>query len=140
VTAESGAPVNILSGVDSNLDGIATDRPDLVGNPALPGGRSRASQISQFFNTAAFAKAAGLDGTAGRNIVRGPALANWNVSAFKEFQIYESHRIQFRTDFFNFFNEVNLGSPNGTLTSPSFGKVTTAADGRTLQFGLKYRF
>jgi hypothetical protein len=133
-------PVPLLSGVDSNVDGITTDRPDLVGNPVLPGGRSRAAQIRQFFNTAAFARAVGLDGTAGRNIVRGPAAVNWNISAFKDFQIQENHRIQFRTDFFNLLNEVNLATPNGTLTSPSFGQVTAAADGRVLQFGLKYRF
>src|SRR5260370_17991130 len=44
--------------------GVARWRLTLL-NPALPGGRSRASQISECFNTAAFAKAAGIDGTAG---------------------------------------------------------------------------
>jgi hypothetical protein len=140
VTARSGMPINFLSGVDSNVDGIATDRPDVVGNPVAPSGRSRAAQITQFFNTAAFAKAVGLDGTAGRNLIRGPASANWNVAAFKEFQIREHQVFQFRTDFFNFLNEVNLGAPNATLTSPSFGRVTTAANGRVLQFALRYRF
>ena len=96
--------------------------------------------INRFFNTAAFAPTSALYGTAGRNIVQGPRAANWNISAFKEFRVREAQRVQVRTDFFNFFNEVNLGAPNGTLTSPSFGKITSAAEPRILQFGLKYLF
>jgi hypothetical protein len=140
MTARNGQPFSILSGVDSNFDGQAFDRPDQVGDPGLSGSRSRAAQIAKFFNTAAFARAAGLYGTAGRNIVSGPASANWNISAFKEFRIRENQIVQFRTDFFNFFNQVNLGAPNGTLTSPSFGRITSAASARVLQFGLKFRF
>jgi hypothetical protein len=140
MTGRSGVPFTITSGVDSNLDTFGSDRPDLVGSPILPGGRSRAKQIEEFFNTKAFAAAVGLNGTAGRNIVRGPAAFNWDISAFKEFQIHESHRVQFRTDFFNVFNEVNLGTPNSTRSSPSFGRITAARDARMLQFGLKYRF
>jgi len=54
-TIAQGSPFNVTSGVDSNLDGIATDRPDRVGNPNLGGGRSRAQKIAEYFNTAAFA-------------------------------------------------------------------------------------
>jgi hypothetical protein len=103
VNAHTGQPVNVTSGVDTNLDGSVIDRPDGVGHTALDGGRSRNAQISEFFNIAVFAPAAGLYGTAGRNIVQGPAAATWNLSAFKEFPIHEAQRLQFRTDFFNFF-------------------------------------
>jgi hypothetical protein len=140
MTARSGLPVSILSGVDSNFDGQAFDRPDQVGDPVLSGSRSRAAQIAKFFNTAAFARAASLYGTAGRNNVYGPGSANWNISAFKEFRIRENETLQFRTDFFNFLNQVSLGAPNATLTSPSFGRITSAASARVLQFGLKFRF
>jgi hypothetical protein len=140
MTARTGQPVNVLSGKDTNLDGNSTDRPDLVSNPTLSGGRSRAGLINEFFNVAAFAPAAGLYGTAGRNVLYGPGSLNWNLSAFKEFQIHEAQKLQFRTDFFNALNQVNLGNPNGTLTSPSFGKITSAASPRVLQFGLKFLF
>ncbi|MDQ2946173.1 MAG: carboxypeptidase-like regulatory domain-containing protein [Acidobacteriota bacterium] len=139
-TAHSGQPINVTSGSDNNLDGNTNDRPDLVGPIPLSGDRSRAATISQFFNTAAFAAPAGLYGTAGRNIVYGPHAVNWNLSAFKQFQIHENHRLQFRGDFFNVFNEVNLGNPNGTLSSPNFGKITSAGAPRILQFGVKYLF
>ena len=73
MTAHSGQPVNVTSGIDSNFDGNTTGRPDLIGDTNLPSGRSRAASMNEFFNTAAFGPAAGLYGTAGRNIVSGPA-------------------------------------------------------------------
>ncbi len=65
---------------------------------------------------------------------------NWNVSAFKDFRLTERVRLEFRTEFFNIFNEVNLGNPNQTFTSPSFGRITSAGAPRILQFGLKLLF
>jgi hypothetical protein len=133
----SGGPVNITSNIDSNFDGNSTDRPDLEGNPKLDTGRSRDALLAQYFNTAAFHAAAGLYGTAGRNLVRGPGLVNWDFSAFKHFPITDTKSLQFRAEIFNLFNEVNLGSPNATLTSPSFGRILSAGSPRIVQFGLK---
>ncbi len=45
MTARSGQPINILSGVDTNVDGDSTDRPNLVGDPYLSGDRSRAARL-----------------------------------------------------------------------------------------------
>jgi hypothetical protein len=139
-TAHSGSPLTITSGTDSNLDGNNIDRPNLVADPNLPTDRSRATVINQFFNTAAFAKATGLYGTAGRNILYGPAAVNWNMSAFKQFVLKENAKLQFRADCFNVFNEVNLGNPNTTMSAANFGKITSAAAPRILQFGLKFVF
>ncbi|MGH9663245.1 MAG: TonB-dependent receptor domain-containing protein, partial [Bryobacteraceae bacterium] len=140
MTARTGQAMNVTSGKDTNLDGNNNDRPDLTGDVALSGGRSRAEQINEFFNTAAFVSAAGLYGTAGRNPLYGPGSVNWDLSAFKEFVLHENHHLQFRADFFNVFNEVNFGNPNGTLSSPKFGQITSAGSPRILQFGLKYLF
>jgi hypothetical protein len=144
MTAYSGEPVNILSGVNSSLDGLTYDRPNLVGNPDLPG-RSRAAQIREFFNTAAFAPATGFYGTAGRDIVNGPAAVNWNVSLSKDFHIHESQSLQLRIDSFNLFNEVNFAAPSATRSSSNFGQLTATAsnaagNGRIFQFALRYLF
>ncbi len=142
MTARSGQPLNILSGVDANVDGVATDRPNLVADPSLSGDRSRADVIAKYFNTAAFAQVAPgqLFGNLGRNAIYGPAAVNWNVSAFKDIRVTERTRVEFRTDFFNIFNQVNLGNPNTTLTSAAFGRITSAGPPRILQFGLKFLF
>jgi len=138
-TSRTGHSLNVLSGTDTNVDGIAQDRPDVVGNPNISGDRTRAQQIAKFFDTTAFAKpAAGvLYGNAGRNVVTSPAAVSWNAAAMKEFAISERKKLQFRTDFFNLFNQVNLGNPNVTLSNGNFGKITAAAAPRMLQFGLK---
>jgi hypothetical protein len=141
-TARSGRSLNVLSGTDINVEGITTDRADVVGDPGLGGGRSCAQQIAQFFNTAAFARpAAGvLYGNSGRNNLLGPNAVNWNAAAMKEFPLREAMMLQFRTAFFNALNQVNPGNPNVTLTNGNFGRITSAAAARMLQFGLKLRF
>jgi hypothetical protein len=141
-TLSTGHPFNVGSGVDSNLDGIATDRPNRVGNPSLGGGRSRAQKIAEDFNTAAFAQVPADTpyGNSPRDPLIGPGYVNTDLSAFKRFAIYERSDLLFRGEIFNTFNNVNLGNPNGTLTSTQFGKITSAGTPRIVQFALKYEF
>jgi hypothetical protein len=50
-------------------------------------------------------------------------------------------RLQFRSEFFNLFNTVNLSNPNATLSSGvNMGRITSAADARVIQFALKVVF
>ena len=144
-TLRSGVPFNVLSGVDSNLDGVATDRPNLVGNPILGGGRSRAQKIAAFFNTAAFAApTAGTPyGNVKRNINIGPGFVNTDLSGFKNFAIYKEASLQFRAELFNIFNNVNLANPNATESSSQFGKISALypnSSPRVVQFALKLSF
>ncbi len=141
-TARTGKSLNVVSGTDTNLDGVATDRPDVVGDPRWSGGRTRAQQVAAFFNPAAFAKPATgvLYGNSGRNNMLGPNAVTWNAAAMKDFRLREGWSMQFRTDFFNALNQVNLGNPNLTLSNGNFGKITSAAAPRMLQFGLKLYF
>ena len=144
-TLRTGVPFNVLSGIDSNLDGIQTDRPNVVGNPNLSQGRSRAAKIAQFFNTAAFAKvSAGTPyGSTSRNIAIGPRYFDTDFSIFKDFAIWRESSLQFRAEAFNLFNNVNLANPNTTFTSPSFGKISALypnSTPRVIQFALKLSF
>ncbi|HEY3458202.1 MAG TPA: hypothetical protein VGK64_26715 [Bryobacteraceae bacterium] len=142
MTAQNGQPFTIVSGTDSNVDGVSTDRPNLVGNPFFDGNRSRAATIAQYFNTDAFASlpAGQLYGNLGRNPLYAPGAVNWNVSAFKDISVMERAHVEFRTEFFNIFNQVNLNSPNVTQSSANFGRITSAGAPRILQFGLKLLF
>ena len=138
---QSGQAINVVSGRDSNLDGNNNDRPHLVGNPFLDTGRRRDQLLARYFDPAAFQAAPdGAYGSAGRNLLYGPGSVNWTVSFFKNFRLTERQRLQFRSEFFNFFNQVNLGNPNTTLSSPSVARILGAGEPRIVQFGLKYLF
>ncbi len=138
--ADSGNRFNVLLGTDANLDGASTyDRPNLLGNPKLSRSRPRNDLITKYFDTAAFGRVtSGTLGNAGRNLLYGPGAINWNVSVFKNFPITEGRRLQFRSEFFNFFNHTNLGNPNTNMSNPNFGRILSAGGARVVQFGLKF--
>jgi hypothetical protein len=52
----------------------------------------------------------------------------------------EQHKIEFRAEFFNSLNRVNLGNPTTSFASTLFGRITGAGDPRILQLGLRYAF
>src|SRR5208283_5162152 len=126
----SGTPFTVLSGTDRSLSGIGNDYADLIGNPARPAG---VTSIQEYFNTAAFAAAAaGTFGDSGRNILRGPNFADLDISLFKDFQLTERYRLQFRSEAFNIENRVNFQNPTSTVSSGTFGRITAAYDPRVL--------
>lgn len=58
----------------------------------------------------------------------------------RDFQIRETHALQFSSEFFNAFNRVKLGNPNSTQNSVNFGRILSTGDPRLIQLALKYRF
>jgi len=142
VQLHSGAPINILSGVDSNLNGTNNDRPNLVGIPYLPTSRSRSDKVAAYFSTAAFAKvAAGVPyGNVARNLLVGPGYANVDLSLFKNITLWHEHTLQIRGEFFNVFNHVNLNNPTATLSSSLFGRISSAGSPRIGQVAARYSF
>lgn len=122
-------------------------RPNVVGNP-----NGKPCVAGTIFNTCAF-----VDNTipftfgdAGRNIVKGPGLQNWDFSIFKMFPLREQMRLEFRTEFFNIWNHVNpVFEPVGLIGeepqpvefgTPQFGFPQGARDPRFIQFALKFYF
>ncbi|MCW5963419.1 MAG: carboxypeptidase regulatory-like domain-containing protein [Bryobacterales bacterium] len=73
--------------------------------------------------------------------VRGDAQHRWDLSAIKNFRIYEQTRLQFRAECFNALNRAIFNNPNTAPTNTAFGTITgTAAQARTFQFALKLEF
>ncbi|MFN8687636.1 MAG: hypothetical protein ACK5ZU_08070, partial [Acidobacteriota bacterium] len=80
--------------------------------------------------------------------VRTPGTFNWDLSFIKNTRITERFNLQFRTEMFNFMNNVNLGAPNTTFVpgpngfnqSGAFGVITSARDSRNIQLSLKLMF
>jgi len=144
-TWQTGTPYTVRSGTDRSLTAIGQDTADWqAGQPTtLDTSRPRSQLISQYFNTAAFTLAApGTFGTVGRNTLIGPGLINFDFAIFKNFALSERlGRIQFRNEYFNIFNNVNLLNPNsGVNNGTAFGTITAARDPRYVQFALKWIF
>lgn len=84
--------------------------------------------------------------------MRGPALSSHDLSIFKNFQIGENKRFQFRASAYNFLNHpLNTFLANdprldlsfdaaGKLANPNFGIVSGKTGRRVLQLGLKFYF
>ena len=51
--------------------------------------------------------------------------------------IREPVRLQFRTEAFNVFNQVNFSNPSTSVNSSAFGTIRGASEGRVLQLALK---
>ena len=111
--------------------------------------------IDRWFNTSAFVRskfegstADGLYvpgtmgyGNAGTALFDAPALKTWDFALFKDFQINENHKVQFRWEAFNFTNSPQFNGPSRALGAADFGRIgSTAVNNREMQFALKYMF
>jgi hypothetical protein len=139
VTLQSGIPLAVTQQTNFNaFAGFGTQRPNLVGDPELPG--SERSE-TQWFNTAAFAVAPQFTlGSASRNPVRGPGYRNVELAFIRRIDLKERWNLEVRAEIFNLLNTVQLGAPNTVFGNPAFGTITTAGDPRVVQLGLKLNF
>jgi outer membrane receptor protein involved in Fe transport len=140
---QSGQPFSITNGQDIAHVGVAQDRPNQTGNPALPGGRSHAQQVAAWFNTAAFTtQPVGTFGNTQRNSIRGPGYVDVDTALMKDFLLVRETRIQFRVEAFNVLNHANFTNPDGKLSDAggNYGRITSANDPRILQGALKLYF
>jgi hypothetical protein len=64
-----------------------------------------------------------------------------DLSVRRVFAIHEQMSFAIQCDAFNVLNIVNFGAPNTTLSSSSFGEITTQANNpRKLQFSGRFTF
>jgi hypothetical protein len=137
-------PLTVYEGIDVALDGSSASRQhaELVpGATVTRNGSSQAAEVSEYFNVAAFVPPSqvtpGTYGNSPRNFITGPGLINTDFSVIKDFKARENLRVQFRSEFFNVFNNVNFSNPVNTASSSTFGRITSAGSSRVIQFALK---
>ena len=146
--AQSGSPLNVTIGRDNALTGMPNQRPNVIGDFDLDNPTN-----DRWFDTAAFAlPGPGTYGNLKRNALRGPGTWTINAVVTRRFTLPGAQRIEFRAEAFNLLNRVGpgvaqgvngfgaSGNPNTVFTNVLFGRITTAADPRILQFALKYVF
>lgn len=112
-----------------------------IGDAALSPNRARSATVAEWFNTDAFVpNAVGKDGTVGRNILDAPGFRDVDLGIFRDFTIGERFKFQFRAESTNAFNMVSLNPPSLTLSSSSFGSISSASTMRQIQLGLRLHF
>jgi outer membrane receptor protein involved in Fe transport len=144
-TWQSGFPYNVFDGSDICLTAgsyTPTCRPNLIGDPIL---QADERTPSRWFNAAAFQRAPlGQFGDAPRNSVRGPGLANTDLSITKRIRldgVKQGMNGELRFEVFNLFNRANFGPPTNDFSSGAFGRISsTATEAREFQLGFKFSF
>jgi hypothetical protein len=130
--------IRLQTGPYSSVTGstsIGTRRADYLGGPVLV---SSGRDINNWINKAAFATApAGRWGTSSTGIIEAPGLQSYDFSLAKHFALTERFDLRFQADFFNAFNIANFSGLNTTVTSTSFGTLSSAYPPRNIQLGLK---
>jgi len=125
-SVHSGLPFTpVLAFDNADVQSLLTsERPDLVGNPyagVCPNG-ARVGTPSCQFNPSAFAvPPAGQFGNAGRNILRGPAFAQFDLALHKAFAITERRKITVGVEAYNLFNHPNFNVPSNTQSPLTMG-------------------
>ena len=141
IQLQSGTPFSVLTNDTAFIQARANYVP---GCDPAEGGSVR-SRLDMYFNTACFssatADATGGFGNTGRNILHGPNQKNVDISVVKFFPVTERTKVEFRSEFFNAFNNVSFQNPDNVIASPSFGQILEPSTGpRVIQFALKVNF
>jgi hypothetical protein len=145
VTLHTGFPMTLYNnGSDQTGTNSRGLRADCNGTNTVFGRRQAPAGTGGgflWFDPNNYSNAAGF-GTCAPQVgaLRGPGLYNWDLSLQKNFHLTERFKLQFRSDFLNAFNRVNLGAPNTTVATSTTGVIQASQPARNIQFALKLYF
>ena len=135
--AASGTPFNITTGRDNNGDGNFNDRP----GESFSGDSQAVSTIFGFLNPNV------IKGNFRRNAGTNPATATLDLNLSRVFLIGNKndngesrYRLAVNIRAANVLNRANLLGTSGVLSSPLFGRATTANPARRIEFGGRFNF
>ncbi|MBL8173251.1 MAG: TonB-dependent receptor [Bryobacterales bacterium] len=153
-TFTSGAPLGIGYSLVSGQDllgggGAGVDsRVNLTGNPNLP---KSDRTVLRHFDTSVVRPPTREEfgiGTAPKDPIRGPGMNVFDFSLYKSVPFTERYRLQFRFEFYNFFNHASFQGVDtagrfdaqGRQVSGTFGQYTSTLDARRTVIGAKFYF
>jgi hypothetical protein len=150
--APSGVGYSLVNAVDlTGGSGAGVDsRINVLSNPILPKGERTELR---HFNTSVFAPPTRAElgiGNAPKDVFRLPGTNVFDVSLFKNIPLGKSerYRLQFRFEFYNFFNHASFQGVDttarfdaaGRQVSGTFGQYTSTLDARRSVLGAKFYF
>jgi hypothetical protein len=143
VNVQSGFPINVTLNYNSAGLTEGTQRPNFVHAPHANCSLKNyiRGNPTSCIDTTAYALPANISasqyafGNVARNTLAGPGFSYENISLFKNFDIWERLKFQFRAEAFNAFNHPSANTPNATIghdssaiaqpTFSNFGTVTS---------------
>lgn len=166
LTIQSGHLLPLLNNTGTNAYGISTDFAQTVPGCSISTGGSVNVRLNNWINQDCIAPypiigdpeppgTCGLPdptepcpalatafGNSRMGILHGPSQANTDLSIVKLFPLTERTNLEFRTEFFNAFNNAIFADPDNYVSDGgSFGHITsTVANPRVIQFALKMNF
>jgi hypothetical protein len=154
ITLDSGQPFNVQANGDIANTGWGSQRAQRVtGKDRYLSGGGGGKAYKQWVNYAAYTNPAQytLSTNVRKNDMLGPSFKNVDFNLTKNFHLFETANLIFKSEFFNILNHTNYGTPNNGLGSVSFdannnytgsfGNIYGAnGQGRLVQFGLKIQF
>jgi len=151
----SGAMAEILGGwqvspIFEAQHGLAFT-PSVNGNPANTTGAQRPDRLrdgnlprgerapDRWFDRTAFAVPAPFTfGNSAANVLYGPGVVNLDLTVARTFRLTEKLMLDFRSEFFNLFNDAHFSFPNSVVNIANGGTISeTASSARQIQFGMK---
>lgn len=96
-----------------------------------------------WFDATAFVDPGGVvQGNVTRNTNRGPGTVEADLSAIKNFHVFERLNVQFRAEAYNIINHGIFAQPASNISTPTtVGKIsTTSGDNRSIQLAVKATF
>ena len=130
VRAQSASPYNITTGLDENRDGQTNERPAGVGRNAGRGAATKNVDLGLTWTRSVGQRPAAVNR---QQRGGGPGGGNTNANAgLFRFEIFARAT--------NVLNLVNPQSFSGVLTSPFYGRPTSAAAARRLVVGMRAFF
>ena len=145
VTADTGTPLFFTASA-TQLNAPGTSQ---VPNEIAPFHRLHGIGTSHdWFDPTAFVQPTGdVLGNMGQNVYSGPSLVTFDASAQREIAIHDTMGLTLRAQAFNILNHPVFANPSTSLTSSSFGQVTStlgnggsSTGSRALQLAATFHF
>jgi hypothetical protein len=157
VSIVSGTPFTVTANNNLNTPGEAQTA-NLVGTYRVLHGTGT---TNQWFDPASFGQPTGCAsictpvagvniGNTGRNAYYGPGYVQDNVSVFKTYKLMEGSTLELRADVLQLSNTPQFANPSASITSTTFGKITSVVGsgtgvngtggGRSMQLAGIFRF
>ena len=134
---QSGLPFTVYNSSARSGTGATMDRPNQICSGVLDN-----PTVDKWFDTACFVKQDfGTLGNSGRNNLYGPPQRRMDFSVFKDMML-GTQRLQLRLEVFNITDTASFAVPDGDVSSPTFGQITSTGNNipRQFQFAVKYLF